>query len=1014
MVAPGPSIAALTHCFLRCRVSPADSSMLQDHKVLIDVSRVPELRMRRSSTSGVRVGAAVTLTELLQLLQSLDPRGAADTSDNDLATSSYQAICRHLRQVANDQVRNVATWAGNVILAAAHHDFPADVTLLLMAFGATVTLVKGFTVMHDVPVLEVVETLANKGGDDIVLLSMFLPANFGRDPKVTGASNWAAVDSFKVAKRQRNAHAVVNAAFLLQVSTSSPTAVPVVSSASVVYGGVGAQIFVATRTMAALEGQSMDETTLQAAITALQADIKAVGVNPEPSVPSAYRISLAISYLYKLFLRAQPAGTVAAPYASGALRYQRPVTDGTVAFTPVPKTSPVGMPVNKLSAYKQTAGEAEYVSDVRMPTGGLYGAYAYTTQATGTLVSLNLATAEAMPGVVRILTSTDIPDGGSNDVGLMPAVFGASTTEYLFIPPGADVQCIGQPVALVLADSLPRAQLAAKTVTATYGPPTATGPAAPITTIAEAIAAKSTFPNIKNGPSHTPGFTVGDLSGGFAAADFIVSGSVDTPGQRHFYMETQCSYAEPIEGDAIRVATAAQGLDFAQASVQKVTGLPLSRIVVENRRMGGAFGGKIARGLHVAGAAAVAARVTGRPVQVWLDREEDTNVIGGREPVYATYKAGVKKDGTLTAVQITLYTDAGCIIETSFGDTDMALLWMDNCYNCGVWDLSTNVMHTTLPSNTAMRAPGVVQSVFVMETVMSHLASASGLTPEAIRAANFYKVADKTPYSQTIHQVTIATLWQQLQDNVGYSAMRADCAAFNKANRWRKRGAAIIPVKYGLGVAGTVGQALITVYPDGTIQAVTGGTEMGQGLNVKVAQTISYALGAPLEVIDIAGPTTQTVSAASCTGGSTTSELCCATAKQACDILNQRLEATRKANPKAAWADIVAAASMNGVNMTVSVQNNPAGDGYGAFDYYTYGAAVAKVEADILTGETVILSSDILMDLGNSLNPQVDVGQIEGAYAMGIGYFMTETVGYTDEGACEAQGTYVCRNRAAL
>jgi len=375
--------------------------------------------------------------------------------------------------------------------------------------------------------------------------------------------------------------------------------------------------------------------------------------------------------------------------------------------------------------------------------------------------------------------------------------------------------------------------------------------------------------------------------------------------------------------------------------------------------------------------------------------------------VYATYKAGVKSDGTLTAIQISIYNDSGCIIETSFGDMDMALLWMDNAYYCGAYSATTDVMHTTLPSTTAMRAPGVVQSVMVMETIMEHLATALSMPADALRAANFYKIGDKTPYGEQIKYFSLDTVWSTIKTSADFDGKQAAAAAFNKANRWRKRGVALSPIKYGLAIGGTQGGCQIHVYPDGSVQVNHGGIEMGQGINVKVAQTVSYALGCPLESIEVTGTNTDVVPIASCTGGSTTSELCCAAAKLVCDTLNTRLEPVRKANPKAPWAGIVGAAGGAGVNLSAeTLYQPPPGPMSSTFDYFAYGAAISVVEVDVLTGETELISTDILYDCGVSLNPQVDVGQVEGAFIMGVGYYTTEHVQYDTSGVLTSRGTW--------
>lgn len=316
---------------------------------------------------------------------------------------------------------------------------------------------------------------------------------------------------------------------------------------------------------------------------------------------------------------------------------------------------------------------------------------------------------------------------------------------------------------------------------------------------------------------------------------------------------------------------------------------------------------------------------------------------------------------------------------------------------------------TDLPTTTSMRAPGVVQSVFIIETIVDHVANSLGLSPDVVRQRNFYKAGQTTPYGQTIKYITLPTVWSKLMTETNYDATMAACTKYNGANRWRKRGVCITPIKYGLTSNSYIAGCMIRIHPaDGTVQVTHGGCEIGQGINTKVAQTVAFELGCPLEMIEVTATSSDKVPVASITGGSGTSETCCAAAINGCATLNKALAPIRAANPKATWAELVATASGNLINLQTLgwYAPTPPSSMSETFMYYVFAAACSEVEVDVLTGEIQVLESDIYYDCGISLNPDVDIGQIEGAFMMGLGYFLTEHEVYGAAGELESTGTW--------
>jgi len=388
-----------------------------------------------------------------------------------------------------------------------------------------------------------------------------------------------------------------------------------------------------------------------------------------------------------------------------------------------------------------------------------------------------------------------------------------------------------------------------------------------------------------------------------------------------------------------------------------------------------------------------------KTVHVRLDRTADLDTVAGREALNATYTVGFDSTGVITALQMQMYNDSGYIIDTSFGDIDMSQLWADNCYYIANYESLATVCKTNKPTTTSMRAPGVVQSVFVMETVIEHVASELGMSPMDVRQANFYHVGNTTPYGQTIKYMSLPTIWSDLQTAANYKTTLAAVQAFNKANRYRKRGISVTPIKYGIGDNGYNTSCMIRVYPeDGTVNVTHGGVEVGQGINTKVAQVVAAELQCDLSLVRVTATSTDAIPTNSCTGGSGTSETCCAAALDACKILNTRLADLRKAMPKSTWAEIVASAAGQLINLSSQGWYNPSPSSSAAqeFTYYVWAAAQSVVEIDVLTGQLEILSSYVYYDCGQSLNPDIDVGQIEGAFIMGVGYFFTEQTVYDD------------------
>lgn len=947
------------------------------YTVFIDTTHVPDLAVASHTPSGLTVGASVSLDQLITLCNQLDPMSPLFTNDPttekvSTATSSYSALARHLLLVATKQVRSVGSWAGNLMLASHYHAFPSDVTLVLMALGASLVVVQSGSTLT-VPIEQVyASAILNK--PSTLIVSMTIPNLAG--VTATAPGTWV-IDTYKTMLRHQNSHALCNAGFALQVSGG------VVSSCRIFFGGVSSKLFRASQTEVNLTGKPFTQDVLTACQGALSSDITNVGASTYYGTTDAYRRQLAAAMLYKLFLRASPPSALSPAVVSAGERYVRPASSETLTYTTNPAEAPVSMPVMKLGALKQVAGEAMYPFDEKQERDGLYGALAITMTSSGTITAIDVSLAVGMPGVFRVLTVADIPKSGKNDIGANPG------QEKMFLAVGDSIGCMGQSVALVLADTFAHALEASRAVAVAVAAPATP----PIFTIKEAMAA--TPPAFY--PSGVPNIVKGDVASALAASATVVAGSVTVGGQKHVYMEVQNATARLLEDDTLEVSASTQCLAVCQMTASNITGMPANKINLISRRAGGGYGGKGSRQLPLVGAASLGALVTGKQVHVLLERCQDFIMTGGREELYAEYEVGVNASGVIQGMKVTWYTNGGAFLDNSQGDLGMLMLWADTVYFFPTYLGVGIVCQTNLPATTAVRAPGVPQSVFVMESIMDQLAHTLKMDPVALRQANFLALNETTPYGQPILYLSLPTVWAQTLEQSNYTVAQKQVDAFNAANRWRKRGIAAMPMKYGIGWPGYNAEAIIRVYTaDGTVQVSTSGIEMGQGLYTKVCQAVAYKLGIDMSTISVVPTVSDATSANSQTGGSGTSEVSVMAAMNACDVLIARLAPTKAANPSYTWVQLVNAATNAGVDLLAegfySPTSNPSGGTQ--FQYFVFAAAVSVVEIDVLTGELEILSTELVYDCGQSLNPLVDVGQIEGAFVFGLGLFLTEDVAF--------------------
>jgi xanthine dehydrogenase large subunit len=657
------------------------------------------------------------------------------------------------------------------------------------------------------------------------------------------------------------------------------------------------------------------------------------------------------------------------------------------------------------SAEKHVAGEALYIDDLPEPAGLLHLHIGQSARAHARVTKLDLAAVRAASGVVCVLTSADIP--GRNDIGPVQ-------NDEPLLPEGL-VRFVGQPLFAVAAESLPKARAAAALAVVEYED------LPPLLTIEAAQLADSLIEDSQT-------MRLGDARAAIAAAPHALGGRLVIGGQDHFYLEGQVALVLPGEDGDLHVWSSTQHPTETQHLIARCLGLNDHSVVVEVRRMGGAFGGKETQSVQYAALAALAAQKTGRPAKIRLDRDDDMVMTGKRHAFIADWQVGFNDDGRLAGAAFELASRCGHSADLSIAINDRAMFHSDNAYALQAAEIVSHRLRTNTVSDTAFRGFGGPQGMMAIERAMDAIAWRLGKDPLDVRLANLYGVAgDQTPYGQTVTDAVIFEIMTELEASSDYRARRHAVGAWNARNAILKRGLALTPVKFGISfTANHLNQAgaLVHVYADGSIQLNHGGTEMGQGLNIKVAQVVAHEFQVPLDKVKITATRTDKVPNTSATAASSGSDLNGMAAQAACQTIKQRLaefaarefdcppsavafgpEGVTAGDTRLAFTELVRRAYFNRISLsstgfyrTPEIHYDRANHHGRPFYYFAYGAACSEVVIDTLTGENRVTRVDILHDCGRSLNPAVDAGQIEGGFIQGMGWLTTEELVFDDLG----------------
>ncbi|MFY0692276.1 MAG: xanthine dehydrogenase molybdopterin binding subunit [Paracoccaceae bacterium] len=664
-------------------------------------------------------------------------------------------------------------------------------------------------------------------------------------------------------------------------------------------------------------------------------------------------------------------------------------------------------------------GQARYVDDIPAPEGTLHLAFGTSTVARGTITAMDLSQVRAAEGVVAVLTPADMPF--ANDVS-------PSAHDEPCLAMG-EVHYRGQPVFLVVASSHLLARKAARLGEVEYDEKP------PLLTIDAALAANSRF---EDGPRI---YSKGDAAAAIAAAPYRVSGRLELGAQEHFYLEGQAALALPQEGGDMVVQASSQHPTEIQHKVAEALGVAMHAVRVEVRRMGGGFGGKESQGNALCVACAVAARLTGRPCKMRYDRDDDFRITGKRHDFRIDYEAGFDAEGRVLGVRFEQYARCGWAQDLSLPVADRAMLHADNAYHLEHSHIVSHRLKTNTQSATAFRGFGGPQGMVGIERVMDHIAYTLGQDPLAVRRVNYYAAPghalQTTPYGMEVEDFILNEMTDALVASSDYHARREAIARWNAANPVLKRGIAFSPVKFGISFTLThlnQAGALVHVYQDGSIHLNHGGTEMGQGLFTKVAQVAAAAFGQPLEAVKITATDTGKVPNTSATAASSGSDLNGMAVLAACDTIKARIAVFLAEYYRKKPEDVrfiggfveIGAKTLRfaeAINLAYTHRVSLSATGFYAtpkvawdrikgqgrpFFYFAYGAAVSEVVIDTLTGENRLLRADIVHDAGASLNPALDIGQIEGGYVQGAGWLTTEELVWDAHGALRthAPSTY--------
>ncbi|XP_018406133.1 PREDICTED: xanthine dehydrogenase [Cyphomyrmex costatus] len=952
------------------------------YPILIQPTQVKEMREVIEIPEALRIGASVTLVELEETLRhyvKIKP---------EYNTRIFTEIINMLHWFAGKQIRNVAAVGGNIMTGSPI----SDLNPIFMAAGIKLNLCSlkygSRTILMDHTFF--VGYRRNVVLPNEVLVSIDIP--FTKENQFFIA--------YKQAKRRDDDIAIVNMALNVYFVPETN----VIQEAHLAFGGMAPTTILARQTCEKIIGRKWNKSMLEEVYSFLLEELPLADNAPGGMIK--YRRSLTLSLFFKGFVHISKILSKSISdmeymskeleSASDCFHYKEPKSSQYYQVVPKSQKSHdlIGRPIVHTSAFKQATGEAIYCDDMPKFAKELYLALVLSTRAHAKILKIDPSKALSMDGVVSFFSAKDIAD----DRRWIGPVF---HDEEVFISEKVTSQ--GQIIGAIVATDQITAQAAASTVEIEYEDLKPV-----IISIEDAIAHKSFFPGF---PKR---IIKGDADKAFAEADHILEGEVHIGGQEHFYLETNAVIVIPREENELEVFCSTQHPTEVQKLIAHVLNIHINRVNVRVKRIGGGFGGKESRAALLAVPVALAAHRLQKPVRCMLDRDEDMIISGTRHPFFFKYKVGCNTDGLIKVAKVHIYNNAGYSHDLSISVLERAMFHFENSYKIPVSEVHGYICKTNLPSNTAFRGFGGPQGMFLAETIIRQIADYLDLDVVKLSELNLYKENDFTHYNQQLINCTLDRCWRECLASSCYNDRIIEIQRYNRENRFKKKGLAIVPTKFGIAFTALFlnqAGALVHIYIDGSVLLNHSGVEMGQGLNTKMIQIASRILRINPSKIHIVETATDKVPNTSATAASCGSDLNGMAIMNACNEIMKRLQPIINSNPKGTWEEWIKAAYYQRISLSATGFYQTPNIGYSfetntgnPFNYFTYGVACTEVEVDCLTGDHEVLRTDIVMDLGESLNPAIDIGQVEGAFVQGYGLFTLEEMIYSPTGTLFSRG----------
>lgn len=1083
----------------------------EESQVLVDIRSLKELKGIDLRKDKAIIGASTTYTEFLDVVGAI-------VQERHLPENSRLGALNHMgKRTAGMIVRNAASLAGNSMMAMKHiHEgepFPSDLFTVLYALEASVDIyVISSKKKEQYSIPELVERIRKEEGfsKNFVLLRYHI--HVGGDDIVLAQ---------KTAIRQVNSHSIVNATTVFDIKKSGR-----LDEARLIFGGIAPYPWEAKKTGRYLKGKELSEVKFATLAKKLRDEVlaelkvhaKRMAQYPSEGFTAEYKAELAVGFLYRAIINAlNDTDPRAVPYnlkSAGEIPWGHwPVSGGLQSYENQDWKAPMSQPYVKLAAFYQTSGQVDYTHEIKLPATGLNGAFAQSKRALAnfhyvipgkkgeaSIAQLQGHLKEKFEDFRYLVTWQDIPKGGVNlqGIGADQPLFATDKVQY-----------VGQVLCMVLAPEERQAFVISNYVadhcvayTKVQWPAGPNGAwseewSEPIISLDKAIEMGSVYPdNPKTASWYTHIWKITRPESSFEWADLtkdpldkritvndhiqvdgvncMLIGSTQSVGsQIHFYMETQSAVALPSYGEQLKIHPSSQSPMEMHNVTATALGVEFNQVEVEVHQLGGGYGGKTEQAKFIAGPAAVAAKATNKPIRLVMQRANDTAMIGKRHPYYGQYQIAIDKGdhnpadkGLIRGFRTKFWGDGGAFYDCSYIVSNCVQLRTDSAYYVKNFETVLDVCRTNTAPNTAFRSFGDIQGSIIQENAIDDAAFMIGMDAEEVRAKNMYVRGQTTPFGQALSYCYMRDVWKYTKEVSNFEEKKRELATFNSANKWRKRGVYMVPVKYGSGynlVALEQAAAVISVYQsDGTISINQGGVDMGQGFMTKCEQVASYVLNVPMDMIRIHHAKTAIIPNPTSTGGSTGTAYNGEAIKQACEELRSILmdfayKMKDEMGPeycagqhidfwnyedgwaheftdafgqkKIIWQNLVQLAYNNRVSLVVSFnakipggttpvpamgfkqsceQPNIPGvpfvderDVSGIVDSFvgfTFSASCSVVEVDILTGEHKIISSDVVYDMGWSLNPAIDIGQVEGAFIQGVGYVTTENLVHQPDG----------------